>query len=334
MSSPGSVPSAASSAASAALAPAARACSAARARTGTGAHVGQRDPAADGGHAHDGPVVGPPGELLVPPGAARAARHPDRGEQLVRLPGGLEVAGEEVVGRDAAGPARPRAAPPSRPARAAPSAGRRPGRRAPASRRSCRGAGSAGRRPARRRARAAAHRPGPAPSRPAQRAGWSRRSPGRRRRPGCRPGRPPGRCRSAPSAPPAAASSSAAASARRPAASPRRRTAPAGPARAPARRRRPTYSNGAGITAPASAVALLRGGQHRAHDVVVAGAAAEVALQALAHLASVGCGFSASRPTAAITMPGVQNPHCRPCSCRNASCTGCSSPPLVPAPRR
>ena len=25
-------------------------------------------------------------------------------------------------------------------------------------------------------------------------------------------------------------------------------------------------------------------------------------------------------------MPGVQNPHCRPCSCRNAACTGCSSP--------
>ena len=29
---------------------------------------------------------------------------------------------------------------------------------------------------------------------------------------------------------------------------------------------------------------------------------------------SVGCGFSASRPTVAITMPGVQKPHCRPCS--------------------
>ena len=34
----------------------------------------------------------------------------------------------------------------------------------------------------------------------------------------------------------------------------------------------------------------------------------------------------------AITMPGVQNPHCRPCSCRNAAWTGCSSPPASPAP--
>ena len=25
-------------------------------------------------------------------------------------------------------------------------------------------------------------------------------------------------------------------------------------------------------------------------------------------------------------MPGVQKPHCRPCSLRNACCTGCSSP--------
>ena len=38
------------------------------------------------------------------------------------------------------------------------------------------------------------------------------------------------------------------------------------------------------------------------------------------------CGFSASSPVAAITMPGVQKPHCRPCSAWNARCTGCSSP--------
>ena len=28
----------------------------------------------------------------------------------------------------------------------------------------------------------------------------------------------------------------------------------------------------------------------------------------------------------AITMPGVQNPHCSPCSWWNARCTGCISP--------
>ena len=33
--------------------------------------------------------------------------------------------------------------------------------------------------------------------------------------------------------------------------------------------------------------------------------------------------FSASSETAAITMPGVQNPHWSPCSARNARCTGC-----------
>ena len=63
-----------------------------------------------------------------------------------------------------------------------------------------------------------------------------------------------------------------------------------------------------------------RRAQHRAHDVVVAGAPAEVALQPLAHLALGGVGVArASSPTAAITMPGVQNPHCRPCSGRNAA---------------
>jgi hypothetical protein len=36
--------------------------------------------------------------------------------------------------------------------------------------------------------------------------------------------------------------------------------------------------------------------------------------------------LSASTPIAAITMPGVQNPHCRPCSSRNAACIGCISP--------
>src|SRR5215472_16006459 len=41
---------------------------------------------------------------------------------------------------------------------------------------------------------------------------------------------------------------------------------------------------------------------------------------------SVGSGFCAIRLTAASTMPGVQNPHCSPCSARKARWTGCSSP--------
>ena len=47
---------------------------------------------------------------------------------------------------------------------------------------------------------------------------------------------------------------------------------------------------------------------------------------------SLGCGFSASSDTAAMTMPGVQKPHCRPCSVWNACCMGCNvaSPLLAP----
>jgi len=40
----------------------------------------------------------------------------------------------------------------------------------------------------------------------------------------------------------------------------------------------------------------------------------------------VGEGFSSSSETAAITIPGVQNPHCSPCSAWNARCTGCIAP--------
>ena len=40
---------------------------------------------------------------------------------------------------------------------------------------------------------------------------------------------------------------------------------------------------------------------------------------------SVGFGISFSSDVAAITMPGVQNPHCRPWFSRNASCMGCIS---------
>src|SRR6185503_14672690 len=40
---------------------------------------------------------------------------------------------------------------------------------------------------------------------------------------------------------------------------------------------------------------------------------------------SVGSGFSSSRALAASIMPGVQKPHCKPCSCLKPSWIGCSS---------
>ncbi len=43
--------------------------------------------------------------------------------------------------------------------------------------------------------------------------------------------------------------------------------------------------------------------------------------------ASLGSGVRASRAVAVIIMPGVQKPHCRPCSWKKPSCTGCSTPP-------
>ena len=74
---------------------------------------------------------------------------------------------------------------------------------------------------------------------------------------------------------PGAASSAGAACGRRPAAWPRRRAA-ARSAMASSTDPARTYSNGAGITSPAPSAR----GQHRLHDVVVAGAAAEVAFEA------------------------------------------------------
>ncbi len=60
---------------------------------------------------------------------------------------------------------------------------------------------------------------------------------------------------------------------------------------------------------------LRRGPQHRLDDALVAGAPAEVARQRPAHLSSsVGSGLRASSALAVIAIPGVQNPHCRPCS--------------------
>ena len=121
---------------------------------------------------------------------------------------------------------------------------------------------------------------------------------------GRRTGRAAGRCRSAPTARPAAASSAAAAS---------------GPRRA-AWRRRPCSASRPTASSSELGPAVVEGGrdharyrpprhrrrQHRLDDVVVAGAAAEVALEALAHLGLGRVGCSASSETAAMTIPGVQ----------------------------
>src|SRR5262249_60139912 len=47
---------------------------------------------------------------------------------------------------------------------------------------------------------------------------------------------------------------------------------------------------------------------------------------------SVGCGFSASRLVATITMPGVQKPHCKPWFSRNACCTTPREPSSLTTP--
>src|SRR6478609_6276836 len=46
-------------------------------------------------------------------------------------------------------------------------------------------------------------------------------------------------------------------------------------------------------------------------------------------VASSGSGLWSSRCRAVIIIPGVQNPHCRPCSLMNPSCTGSSLPPTA-----
>ena len=70
---------------------------------------------------------------------------------------------------------------------------------------------------------------------------------------------------------------------------------------------------------PPPRAALGSTASDRFDDVVVAGAAAEVALEPLAHRLHVGVGLLLEEAdTIAITMPGVQNPHCSPWCCWNA----------------
>ncbi len=71
---------------------------------------------------------------------------------------------------------------------------------------------------------------------------------------------------------------------------------------------------------------LVRDAQDRAHEAVVAGAAAEVAREArCAPRPRTGDGLAASSAVAEMSMPGVQNPHCTPPSSRKAHCSGDSS---------
>ena len=155
---------------------------------------------------------------------------------------------------------------------------------------------------------------GPRPG-PTMATVWCRvrapRWPAPRRPSGCRPGRRSRRCRPARSARPAAASSSAAASGRRPAAWPRRR----------ARRSRSTRLLGR----PGGDV-VERRGDHCAH--LASAAAARPGRCCGSRCSGRGCppglrgppprsgagSPRAGRPSPS-PCPGVQNPHCSPCSC-------------------
>ena len=128
-------------------------------------------------HGHHRPVLLAAVELLVAVAVARELREADRGEDLALADRGRQVVLEEVGGRDLALAAGCRGSSPSPPRRAGSRAGRRPGRRARASRRSCPCCGPAGRRsspPRRPRARSCRSRP--------RGGGSSRRSGSRRRR--------------------------------------------------------------------------------------------------------------------------------------------------------
>ena len=93
--------------------------------------------------------------------------------------------------------------------------------------------------------------------------------------------------------------------------------------------RRTDWPIGFASFAPMAVLLLHRGGAllHRLDDVVIAGAAAQIAVEPFAHRPSRrGFGLRCARSIALMTMPGVQKPHCRPWHSLNAACIGCSSP--------
>ena len=72
---------------------------------------------------------------------------------------------------------------------------------------------------------------------------------------------------------------------------------------------------------------------HGLDDPLVAGAAAEVAGQAVADLVvGRGRGCRSRKAVTDTTKPGVQNPHCRPWHSWNACCTGLSVPSAAARP--
>ena len=66
--------------------------------------------------------------------------------------------------------------------------------------------------------------------------------------------------------------------------------------------------------------------QHRVHDVLVAGATAQVTGQHVTDPRLVGSGSWASNSATDIRIPGVQKPHCRPCNSWKACWIGCREP--------
>ena len=206
--------------------------------------------------------------------------------------------------------------------RTAPWAGRRPGRRARASRRSCRGGAPAGRRP----------------GRPTRRSSGTCGCTSRRRRDRLVPGRRPDGDLVAVDDPDVRQLRDRAdvdEHGRRgqPQLHHRQQRVAAGEqlgvvavlgaaGRPPPPPNRPaTYSNGEGI------IALTRRGQHRPDDVVVAGAAAEVALQALPDLllGRVRVLRAAARPSPS-PCPACRSRTAARAPAGTPACTGCSSP--------
>ena len=79
---------------------------------------------------------------------------------------------------------------------------------------------------------------------------------------------------------------------------------------------------------------LLRGLCHGLDNAVVAGAPTQRRRHALADFVGDGARRCRSRSYATISIPGVQNPHCRPCISENSSCSraivpDCERPSMV-----